>query len=162
MPPTCGGSIGRATHLANGLAEFGRAEAAATLFGTAAAVSPIVSSTIYGWDAVAGKVETALGAARYEKCPRNGRSSDKDAVIALRRSDLDALETVWRRSLFTPVSPPVAAPDVMIVGEHRVDALGDRRSVAVAAILANQLVVSFIPAVPGWFATRDMLERGYI
>lgn len=41
-------------------------------------------------------------------------------------------------------------------------AAGVPDSVAVAAILANQLVVSFIPAVPGWFATRDMFDRGYI
>jgi uncharacterized membrane protein YbhN (UPF0104 family) len=41
-------------------------------------------------------------------------------------------------------------------------AAGVPDSAAVAAILANQLVVSFIPAVPGWFATRDMFKRGYV
>jgi undecaprenyl-diphosphatase len=41
-------------------------------------------------------------------------------------------------------------------------AAGVPESIAVAAILANQLVVSFLPAVPGWIATRDMLSRGYI
>jgi hypothetical protein len=33
---------------------------------------------------------------------------------------------------------------------------------AVAAVLLNQLVVSYIPAVPGWIATRDMLRRDYL
>jgi len=41
-------------------------------------------------------------------------------------------------------------------------AAGVPDSIAVAAILANQLVVSFIPAIPGWFATKDMFKRGYI
>lgn len=35
-------------------------------------------------------------------------------------------------------------------------------AVAVAAVLANQLVASFIPAVPGWFATKNMLRDGYL
>jgi uncharacterized membrane protein YbhN (UPF0104 family)/tRNA A-37 threonylcarbamoyl transferase component Bud32 len=41
-------------------------------------------------------------------------------------------------------------------------AAGVPESIAVAAILANQLVVSFLPAIPGWIATRDMLNRGYL
>jgi uncharacterized membrane protein YbhN (UPF0104 family) len=41
-------------------------------------------------------------------------------------------------------------------------AAGVPDSIAVAAILADQLVVSFIPAVPGWVATKDMFKRGYL
>jgi uncharacterized membrane protein YbhN (UPF0104 family)/tRNA A-37 threonylcarbamoyl transferase component Bud32 len=41
-------------------------------------------------------------------------------------------------------------------------AAGVPDSIAVAAILADQLVVSFIPAIPGWIATKDMFKRGYI
>ena len=29
-------------------------------------------------------------------------------------------------------------------------------------LLANQLVANFIPAVPGWFATRDLMNDGYL
>ncbi len=41
-------------------------------------------------------------------------------------------------------------------------AVGVSTEVAVAAVLANQLVASFIPAVPGWFATRNLMEDGYL
>jgi uncharacterized membrane protein YbhN (UPF0104 family) len=41
-------------------------------------------------------------------------------------------------------------------------ALGVSQGAAVAAVLLNQLVVSYIPAVPGWIATRDMLRRDYL
>jgi hypothetical protein len=34
--------------------------------------------------------------------------------------------------------------------------------VAVAATLANQLVVSYVPAVPGFLATRHLLQRNYL
>ena len=34
--------------------------------------------------------------------------------------------------------------------------------IAVAAVLANQLVASFIPAVPGWFATKDLMNHDYL
>jgi uncharacterized membrane protein YbhN (UPF0104 family) len=41
-------------------------------------------------------------------------------------------------------------------------AAGVPTEIAVAAVLANQLVANFIPAVPGWFATRDLLNRDYL
>jgi len=41
-------------------------------------------------------------------------------------------------------------------------AAGVPTSIAVAAVLADQLVVSFIPAVPGWWATKNMLDDGYL
>jgi len=34
--------------------------------------------------------------------------------------------------------------------------------IAVAAVLMDQLVCSFIPAVPGWFATNNLLHDGYL
>jgi uncharacterized membrane protein YbhN (UPF0104 family)/tRNA A-37 threonylcarbamoyl transferase component Bud32 len=37
-------------------------------------------------------------------------------------------------------------------------ALGVTRSVAVAAALADQVVFAYLPAVPGWFATRHLLR----
>jgi undecaprenyl-diphosphatase len=41
-------------------------------------------------------------------------------------------------------------------------AVGVSTNVAVAAVLANQLVANFIPAVPGWFATRNLMDDGYL
>jgi uncharacterized membrane protein YbhN (UPF0104 family)/tRNA A-37 threonylcarbamoyl transferase component Bud32 len=41
-------------------------------------------------------------------------------------------------------------------------AVGISSEVAVAAVLANQLVANFIPAVPGWWATNDLLHDEYL
>jgi uncharacterized membrane protein YbhN (UPF0104 family) len=41
-------------------------------------------------------------------------------------------------------------------------AAGVPTEAAVAAVLANQLVANFIPAVPGWFATKDLLSSDYL
>lgn len=41
-------------------------------------------------------------------------------------------------------------------------ALGVPTQVAVAAALANGLAVSYLPAVPGWFATRHLLRRDHL
>ncbi len=41
-------------------------------------------------------------------------------------------------------------------------AVGVSSEVAVAAVLANQLVANFIPAVPGWWATNDLLHHDYL
>jgi hypothetical protein len=40
--------------------------------------------------------------------------------------------------------------------------LGVPEPVAVSAILTQQLVVSYIPAIPGWWASNDLLKRGVI
>lgn len=40
--------------------------------------------------------------------------------------------------------------------------IGVSNEVAVAAVLANQLVANFIPAVPGWWATNDLLHDEYL
>jgi undecaprenyl-diphosphatase len=36
------------------------------------------------------------------------------------------------------------------------------KEVAVAGVLANQLVYYYLPAVPGWFATRHLVRRDYL
>jgi len=41
-------------------------------------------------------------------------------------------------------------------------ALGVHRDVAVAAVLANQLIYYYLPAVPGWFATEHLVRRDYL
>jgi uncharacterized membrane protein YbhN (UPF0104 family) len=39
-------------------------------------------------------------------------------------------------------------------------ALGVSDTVAVAAVLSQQIIATYLPALPGWFATNDMLRRG--
>jgi uncharacterized membrane protein YbhN (UPF0104 family) len=41
-------------------------------------------------------------------------------------------------------------------------AIGVPTPVAVAAVLANQLVSNYLPALPGWFATKDLLADDYL
>jgi undecaprenyl-diphosphatase len=41
-------------------------------------------------------------------------------------------------------------------------AAGVPTEIAVAAVLANQLVANFIPAVPGWFATNNLMKDDYL
>jgi len=39
---------------------------------------------------------------------------------------------------------------------------GVPKEIAVAGVLANQLVFYYLPAIPGWFATRDLVRRDYL
>jgi uncharacterized membrane protein YbhN (UPF0104 family) len=41
-------------------------------------------------------------------------------------------------------------------------AVGVPTDIAVAAVLADQLVSSFLPAIPGWWATNDLLHDDYL
>ena len=41
-------------------------------------------------------------------------------------------------------------------------AAGLSTEVAVAAVMMDQLVSSFIPAIPGWWATNDLLKHDYL
>ncbi len=41
-------------------------------------------------------------------------------------------------------------------------AVGISNEVAVAAVLLNQIVVNYVPAVMGWFATKHLLDHDYI
>ena len=41
-------------------------------------------------------------------------------------------------------------------------AVGVPKEIAVAAVLTNQLVVNYLPSVPGWFATNRLVRRGFI
>ena len=41
-------------------------------------------------------------------------------------------------------------------------AVGVDKNVAVATALTNQLVVTYLPAIPGWLATRDLIGRDYL
>jgi len=35
-------------------------------------------------------------------------------------------------------------------------------TVAVAAVITQQLIANYLPALPGWLATNDMLRHGYL
>ena len=39
---------------------------------------------------------------------------------------------------------------------------GVSESAAVAAVITQQLIATYLPALPGWFATNDMLRHGYL
>lgn len=41
-------------------------------------------------------------------------------------------------------------------------ALGVRQEAAVGAVLANQLIVTYLPAIPGWFAIKALVHRDYL
>jgi tRNA A-37 threonylcarbamoyl transferase component Bud32/uncharacterized membrane protein YbhN (UPF0104 family) len=41
-------------------------------------------------------------------------------------------------------------------------AVGVDKDIAVPASLANQLVVTYLPAIPGWLATRNLIDRDYL
>jgi uncharacterized membrane protein YbhN (UPF0104 family) len=41
-------------------------------------------------------------------------------------------------------------------------AFGLSETVAVAAVISQQLIATYLPALPGWFATNDMLRRGLL
>jgi uncharacterized membrane protein YbhN (UPF0104 family) len=41
-------------------------------------------------------------------------------------------------------------------------ALGVPQVAAVGAVLANQVVATYLPAIPGWFATRDLVKRDHL
>ena len=41
-------------------------------------------------------------------------------------------------------------------------AFGVREDIAVATVLANQLIYFYLPAVPGWFATRHLARHDYL
>ena len=63
-----------------------------------------------------------------------------------------------------PLIPvPGGGTAVSVVGlSGALAAFGVPHGVAVAAILTNQLVVNYLPAVAGWFATRDLLRQGLV
>ena len=41
-------------------------------------------------------------------------------------------------------------------------ALGVPIAAATAAVIAHQLAVSYLPAIPGWFATNDLVKKGLL
>jgi uncharacterized membrane protein YbhN (UPF0104 family) len=41
-------------------------------------------------------------------------------------------------------------------------ALGVARPVAAAAALVDQVAITYLPALPGWFATRRLLRNDYL
>jgi uncharacterized membrane protein YbhN (UPF0104 family) len=65
------------------------------------------------------------------------------------------------------IAPLVPVPGggtaVSVVGlTGALGAFGVPHGIAIAAILTNQLVVTYLPAVVGWFATRNLLKQGLV
>jgi undecaprenyl-diphosphatase len=71
--------------------------------------------------------------------------------------------TILIGTLASLVPIPGGATAVTSVGmSGALVAAGVPVEAAVAAALVNQIVVSYIPALPGWFATRDLLRAEYL
>ncbi len=43
-----------------------------------------------------------------------------------------------------------------------ITAFGVPAAVASAAVLTHQLAVTYLPAIPGWFATNDLVKKGML
>ena len=41
-------------------------------------------------------------------------------------------------------------------------AFGVPEEIAIAAVLVNQIIYNYLPAIPGWFATRDLARHDYL
>ena len=52
---------------------------------------------------------------------------------------------------------------VSVIGlSYVLTAAGARETIAVAAVFTQQLIATYLPALPGWFAANDMLRKGYL
>jgi uncharacterized membrane protein YbhN (UPF0104 family) len=40
--------------------------------------------------------------------------------------------------------------------------VGVPAAASAAAVLTNQLATTYLPAIPGWIATRDLIRKGYL
>jgi glycosyltransferase 2 family protein len=60
---------------------------------------------------------------------------------------------------------PVPGGNVLVASVGLAAALvasGVPETVAVAAVITQQLIANYLPALPGWLATNDMLRQGYL
>ena len=60
---------------------------------------------------------------------------------------------------------PVPGGDIAVSAIGRagmLTALGVPHAAAAAAVLTHQVVHSYLPAIPGWFATKDLLRKGLL
>ena len=87
---TFGGAM---THLSIALAELGRFEGAATLYGAAAALIPIATNDAFGWQRIDDRVVSVLGRAGFATAFARGADLDRDGTLALLRAELDAVES---------------------------------------------------------------------
>ena len=81
------------THLSIALAELGRFEGAATLYGAAAALIPIATNDAFGWQRIDDRVVGVLGRAGFATAFARGADLDRDGTLALLRAELDAVES---------------------------------------------------------------------
>jgi undecaprenyl-diphosphatase len=105
---------------------------------------------------VAGNiVYTLMSAGVYMAClAAVGASANFWAVLAL---------NIVIGTIASMIPIPGGATAVSSVGmSGALAAMGVPVEVAVASALINQVVVNFIPAIPGWFATNDLLHAAYL
>jgi undecaprenyl-diphosphatase len=94
-------------------------------------------------------------AAVYEAClAAFGASADFWTLLSL----IIVISTI--AALIPIPGGPTAVTSVGMSGA--LAAAGVPTEAAVAAALVNQVVVSYLPALPGWFATRDLLRAQYL
>jgi uncharacterized membrane protein YbhN (UPF0104 family)/tRNA A-37 threonylcarbamoyl transferase component Bud32 len=67
-------------------------------------------------------------------------------------------------SLIASIVPiPGGGTAVSVVGmAAALAAVGVPEAAASAAVLAQQVAVTYLPAIPGWFATRDLIKKGML
>ena len=119
------------------------------------------------WDALRSPRRVFAAARRQRRQRADVRR--RDAVLHLRVRRLDQLLDAARdQHLRRHASRPwcrsrAAAPRCpRSACRARSPRSASPTEIAVAAVLANQLVANFIPAVPGWFATNDLLHDDYL
>jgi len=87
-----------------------------------------------------------------------------DAFGRLRKNRQALLSLIIVISTIASLVPipggPTAVTSVGMSGA--LAAAGVPTEAAVAAALVNQVVVSYLPALPGWFATKDLLRAQYL
>lgn len=131
-----------------------------------AALPPVKSAMTTMWEAVRSPRRlllllggNALNAVMYAVCMQ--------ACIAAFGGSINFWTLLGLNILVSTVASLVPVPGggtaVSSVGmSGALTAAGLSTEIAVAAVLANQLVANFLPAVPGWFATNDLLHHDYL
>jgi uncharacterized membrane protein YbhN (UPF0104 family) len=102
-----------------------------------------------------GLVSGLVGVAVYEACLAAFNASANFWTLASFSIAIGALASL--------VPIPGGGTAVTSVGmSGALAATGVPIEAAVAAALVNQVVVSYLPALPGWFATKDLLRAQYL
>ena len=132
-----------------------------------AVVPPVARAARTVWAAV--KTPERLAAAhrrqRRRAVPLRGVAARVPRRVRRERQLLDAARAQHRHLDSSPRSSrsrAVAPRCRRSASPGMLTAFGVPESATAAAVLAHQLAVSYVPAIPGWFATRELLHRGLL